>query len=436
MTFFVNLGYQFKLPGDVIPDGSILAASTMPMHQLQRRRIDKRYPHLNRRLFDPQLYLVGLDAFQSPKPCVKLATYPWIETNKEFDTYKSNLQTQQKWTEKALKQISAIWKQEEPKGETRIKEALEDCVEFQTSIGVEGIILPSILTSDLSTDYSVERDWLDLGIKVVRKQEDAAVLPVYATVAISDVCLTLVKPEENTLLEMITDVVSSREIDGVYLVVEQGGESDDVRCMTAKRSCRSLLELVHTFSKEAKLKVLVNYAGQFGFACRGAGADTWSSGWYKSLHRLRIRDKLQTGRAYPSFWSHRAAIDIHLEKDFDKIVKAGLLNHIRSGTLASKTLMEAAKKGVKVESVLPWRYRQSNVSTCREHYLQASINVEKKLKKKTDAKIRDTISKWLADAEDGTKKLESVLDVNRKTKISHVESWSSAFEDYRNNHGF
>ena len=58
MAFYVNLNNTFPRPASESIEGSVILASAMPMHQLERRRIDDRYPHMER-----QRLAVGIRQF-------------------------------------------------------------------------------------------------------------------------------------------------------------------------------------------------------------------------------------------------------------------------------------------------------------------------------------------------------------------------------------
>ena len=95
MSFLANLGYRFALPGDATSAGSIVLASALTSHQLLRRRFNQ-YPHMEQRLFDPQLYLATLDAGAARKHCAKLASYPWFGVD-GVDAYLSGEQRLGGW---------------------------------------------------------------------------------------------------------------------------------------------------------------------------------------------------------------------------------------------------------------------------------------------------------------------------------------------------
>lgn len=433
MAFYTTIGYAFDIPTTVKPQGSIILSSVMPMHQLLRRKM-KKLPFLNRRLFDPQLYLAGLEATSSPKPCVKLASYPWFGCT-AIDIYNSKEQSQATWSADALSNIATTWPGCAPTDTDVIKNAIADCIDFQTKIGCEAIILPSPLTVDPAAGYQEELLWLDLAQEYLSTTLPS-ILPIYATVAINDNCLRHLDAKNNPMLDMIADSVSARGVDGVYLVVEQGGESSDSRQCNSAKVLESLLHLVHVFSQDCGLAVVVNFVGAFGLACEAAGAQAWGSQWYKSLYRLRIQDKQAEGRAYPTYWTRKAAIDINLEKDFDSLNQLGLMSKLADKTGASAGLTSIIGTSTKTEDVPAWRYSQSNVKAIREHYCLSVIDAENELALRATLKEKcDYIQAWLDNASKEIINIQNKLKQNstklQKTQTGHVSAWAQAFKNYR-----
>lgn len=432
MSFYATIGYRFKLPGSVEPDGGVLLASSMPAPQLLRRRFDNRYPHLKRRIFDPQLYLAGLDPNASRRHCAILGSYPWFGVQ-GLEQYDSSEQKLSDWRQHAEKRIPKIWPRRVPNESRVVTAAVAESIDMQERLGCEAILLPSPLTVDQRSDYSLELVWLDAGLGAVPIENT---LPVFATVAISDVCLAYIDPEENGLLEAIADAVSARGVDGVYLVVEQATEPSNARLCGSSRTLASLLHLVHVFSQEAGLRVYVNFAGPFGLACVAAGAEMWSSAWYKSLVRLRVADTMAGGRAYPTYWTRAGCVDIHLESDFDSIRRGGMLPQIADRTLASEGLLRAAQQGKPVSAVPAWAYRQSNVTAAREHYYRSLMKGQEEMSLVPPQRRVEFVEDWLESASTVAERLEGRLyGTGGATRLQHVPAWLSAFQDYRRSHG-
>jgi len=433
MAFLTNLAYTFTLPQTVQPSGSILQASGLTMESLIRRKLKSQYPHMKKYLlFDPQLYLSGLDATQSPGHCTKLATYPWFEIP-GITKYDSDLQKQSDWKKELEKHITTIWTRKPPNDTSKVLNAVQYCIDFQRRLECDAIILPSPLTFDPATDYSNELMWLDLALDYIKsnKIDD---IPIYATVALSDICVRYAEPLSNLLLQMILDAVSARDINGVYLVIEQSSEPAGTRHFSNTRSLESALHLTHIFTHDCGIDVGVNYFGFYGLALEAAGAKFWSSGWYKSLYRLRLADKLAGGRAYPSYWSSVAAVDVHLQNDFDTLQNKGMIDSIATYTSASEGLLKAAKQNIPVSMVPAWEYRHSNVTATQEHYLLSAVQAEATHTNYVGKNRLDYVENWLIKANDQAQKIATVLGPMSFTKTDYIRAWLDAFQTYRRDH--
>jgi len=431
MAFYRNAGWSFKLDNKINPDGAIIVGSAVDYPSISRRKIDKKFSYMKNRYFDPQLYMDKIDPHESPKPCANLISYPWSKTKSviEFD---SDVFNQKEYKKDLLKRIIDIWNEKEPETEASIVDTVEKVINFQIAIGCEGIILPSPLTKDTSSDYSRELNWLDSGLTHIKK--NGIKLPVFATLAISDSCIRYSKTHENNFLDMITDTISSRKIDGVYFIVEQMSEPVDTRYLGNFNAILSSLELIHQFSVECRLKVIVNFFGPFGLVCSAVGASIWASDWYKSLIRYRLADKIGEGRARPLFWSMPMASDINLKNDIDTIQRSGHFQEVYNETNASKTLMLGLSSGKSVQDIPAWRYRISNNTAAMEHYRLSMIAANNELENSSFEKRLDTVQNWLSNASALVKKMEPILGDDSLTKTDHVAAWKDAFLAYRLSH--
>lgn len=435
MALNLNVGYHFKSPAIQHLHGSIILASAMPIHQLARRPFARKNfltknPHLQNRLFDPQLYLAELDVHRAPRPCAKLGSYPWF--NAGLDEYSSGELSQKDWMGNAAENIADQWLGGAPSDDANVENAVRATVDFQMEIGCRYIILPSPLTKDPATSYDVELSWLERGINYAKSV--AADIPIYATVALQDQCLNFAEPKNNTLLEMIADQVTARGVDGVYLIIEQGSEYDDARNCGSTRTLQSVLHFVHLVSQPGGTKVFVNSLGAFGLACLAAGASEWATGWYKSLYRIRLADIGSDGRVVPTYWSCPVATDIHLESDFDQVVKNNHLGTIETVTEASTGLHDAARRGIPVSRVTEWEYKLGNKNAPTDHFLNAVASFSHELILLPTPQRIQRVSDWLDTAATNAAQLRTVLGAGSKTKLNHVPAWASAFAQYRRDH--
>jgi hypothetical protein len=434
MSFLRSVGYQFSNPSDAEVDGGIILASKVAKPVLDRRidGLEDDYPHLNRRLLDPQLYLSRLEP-EAQKACMKLASYPWFDAN-GLDEYDSQKLTQKEWKDQAQADIRKVWPGKEPSSDSSITKCVASCIEYQLQLGVSEIILPAPLTSDASS-YSDELSWLDAGLEYI--DDNDIETPVLATIAIQDICLRYQSPSQNQLINTIADSVSAREVDGAYIVLEQSSEDSATRHCGSSNTLWSILSLVHQLARDAGITVGVNYLGAFGLACRAAGAAFWSSGWYKSLYRLRIADIKGKGRAYPRYWTFPAAIDIHLRSDLDRLANGNLVGTgpLDDVTPASEGLITALSQNRKVSDVADWVYRTSNVTAARDHYYHSVLKQERELGGRSATDMAQEIDEWLSEASKLTSNIVQTIGGQPETNLNHVQPWCDAFKSYRNQYG-
>src|SRR3954468_11982237 len=97
--YFAPARYQMTLPGDIDGvNGGIIFPAGVAYDALVRRNLEKKYPHLRRRLIDPQFYLATLLGAKCRTACVNLASYGWFAVDgfESYDTKKHGKQNQWK----------------------------------------------------------------------------------------------------------------------------------------------------------------------------------------------------------------------------------------------------------------------------------------------------------------------------------------------------
>jgi hypothetical protein len=425
--FFWPCRIHWTMPGKGVGvSGGIIYPIHLGYHTLRRRNIDKNYPHLTRRLLDPQLYLVGLDPYKCRKKCGYFASYPWFPT-KDISEYDSSQHKQRDWQNELTKNVHNLWLGQLPKKYNEIENTIDNCLKEQESLNCESFILPSLLTVDQSTDYRTEIQWLDAGLKRSKRINDKR--QNMATIAISDSCLRLIKPWENELIDLIVDQVSSRELDGAYIVLEQSHEQD-YYC-THHNTVGCLLRLAYGLKASGLKRIVVAYAGTAGFLALLAGADIWSSGWYLAERKLKLTNiEDSEGRAYPAYYSHNFASEIYAKNDIDSIYKNGLLPEIQELTDASKPLHKALKSGYKVDNVAEWRYKISNVTAAREHFLSSAINRTAEVANLGKDELLVYGLKWLEGARDLADIISKYDNRHKRTAVNHQSAWLRAFSEF------
>ncbi len=430
--FYHNTKFRFALAEGSPPlQGGIIAASAMPGDQLVRRvRAGfRQYPYLQHRLFDPQLYLCGLDKHIAGKTVVNLATQPWF-TSRKVPAYDSGEHgTIKNYKETYANALLESWTGEPFETEDAIQTGVRACIQYQLDLGCEGIILPSPLTTVASRSYEEETRWLDIGVSVVRELRLS--LPIYATVALSDGVLRGVNALRNPLINTITDQIASRdELAGAYVVVEQTTESG--YACNSKDVLLALLVISDDLSRGAGRRVIVNYIGTFGAVMSGAGTVIWASGYYRSQRRLRLTDYEESmGLAQPRLFSLGLVGDVGLEEDLPVAFAKGFGARLLKPTSdQSVPLLQALTAGTYPLSTPQWAYRSNNLTAATAHYLSINDRIANSLDTFELPRRREFVLRWLKNAASLAEQLSDLKMRPPITDSGHQSVWLSAFSDW------
>lgn len=427
--FYYNAKYKFALPGQSPSGiaGAIIAASAMPSGQLARRDFRK-YPYLQHRLFDSQLYLSSLDPNVSAKSVVNLASWPWFCPN-AVPEYDSGTHASVKhWKELHANTLLQSWSNRLPSDPQAIRSAARAAIQAQLALGCEMVILPGPLTTIATQQFATETEWIDAGLEVCRALKVAA--PVLATVAISDAVLRGVSPPQNPLLHTITNQLSARsDLAGAYIVVEQASETGYV--CTSRDTLLSLLLLIDDLIRGAGKTALVNYVGTFGAVASAVGASVWSSGYYLSQRRLKLADfEDKIARAMPRYHSLKLAGDVGLQVDLEHIYEQ-FGDRILTDTNDGVTLQQALAAGTYPGSAPEWEYAQSNITAAAGHYNEVAFRLGQLATLNQDRRI-ETVQRWLEGAVAWSGNLQRIgINQSSQTELVHQAVWLDAFRAWR-----
>ncbi len=428
IDYFACARFQMALPRGVAgdPDGGVIFAAGIPSHTLSRRKIDKTCPHLKRRLFDPQLYLAGLDASICPGACTNLISYRWFSGNGN-NQYESKKHTQLEWKAAIRKRIVNLWPGAIPTEPGSVDAAISDAIALQNALECEAIILPAPLTTEPTQDYGESLEWIDRGLRIAR--DSAPGFDRLVTIALSDSCLRGSNPKANTMLDLVVDQITAREPEGAYVVVEQA--SEEGYYITHSNTVGALLQLVKGLRDGGIRRIHVSLAGTTGFLTLGAGATDWSAGWYRSTRRLRLVDfEEHEGRAVPTYYSHPLAGELHLERDLDAVVASGLFSEIEDRTPAAQGLLRAVAQGKPVAAVPNWQHRIGNVTAARAHFKSAMIRETHRVRDLPDSARATHMKSWLSNAVDLAARVREIGPLNARSANRHQPAWLKAFEEF------
>lgn len=267
--------------------------------------------------------------------------------------------------------------------------------------------------------------------------------PLYATVALSSPLFSQDDKAISERLSAIANAVTAREFDGIYLVFVQTGESGVSKHATDERALYHILRFISLLKRSDPVpSIIVNGMGFFGLICRAVGADAIGVGWFRKQYRIHHADyknretyinkngeEVSTQRAHPRYWTNQVLGDIGLHKDFDKLVKKGMLNDIQDDTVACEDLLGIARRGKTVEHVDAWS--KNNVTASREHFLRSCIKAERKLAAMSYQERLDYMSQWLEKATALERAVTTALRSGSTSYTDHVIVWRKAFERFR-----
>ena len=427
-NFYVTAKFQMALPKGVTGvNGGIIMPSKAALHTVERRELDDDYPHLATRFLDPQVYLSTLNAATARSSCARLASWGWFPST-ALPSYDSSKQRQADWQRDAEQSIIGGWTGIPPTADADIEDCIRITADVQKRLGCTGIILPSPLTADPHSKFDTEVHWLEAGLEIAGRVTPG--MRRYASIALSDSCLRGVDPWNSILLDAVLDQVTAREPEGVYLLIELANE--DLYYATDPNTVGAVLRLVDGFKRSGIEDVIVAYVGTVGLMALAAGADGWTSGWYRGERRMRLRDYYSDeGRAYPAYYSHPLAAEFHMDSDLDRTAAGGFLPRVADQTFASAGLLQALQAGKGASAAIEWQYRQTNIEASKQHFLSACVRETAALGALDEQGRLDAVMHWLENAAALANELYAkVGGFNARTSLNHQHSWLAAFQKY------
>jgi hypothetical protein len=392
--FALNLGYRWNL-----------ASTTAGIHDVIYLPQGNSRPRLQRAprteaqgvLFDPQLYLAGLDAEQCTKACVRLASFPWFGVN-ELEAFDSGTGKLTDWEAASRAVIAELWTATPPDGDNAIATACRDVIEFQVGLGCSAIILPSPLITEREDEAQVPAQWLDAAVEAARELEVGQ--PLLASVALTETVLNDSAFLPAGFLDTVVDQVSSRPgIDGVYIVIAQIDARHPFQ--TDARVYRAYLHLCRAFAYLNYDTILTNFADVFGLVCLGVGATGLATGQSHALRRLALSglEDEGFGKALPHLYSHRAVAEFLSESHLGPIAATRLLRPIRDTTRYSAALMGELARGGSASNLPRWAESQNNNNEASKHFLNRIASETEDLLQGSLAEREERVRAWLEDAD-------------------------------------
>ena len=432
MVYFAVDANQFTPPPG-IPDiaGSIVIASKRKLEHVGNATF-RRHPYRTRFLFDPQLYLSGLDPTRSRSRCINLSTYDWFDTGDLSFKRTDKSFTKKAWNEKLREIIDQYWTGRLFTNQSDIDDAVKCVCNVQRHAGAEAVVLASPLTTNPNSDLQVELEWIDRGI--VASKAIAPDAQLLATVALAESALIGIDAFENALIDTIIDQLTSRDIDGVYIVITSNSQ---MYYLGEGTIVGALLRLTDGFKRGGMKRVVINYATLAGILTLATGADTLCTGWHRSERRLNLQDLVgaESDRlAYPAYYCDQLASEINISDDLPKLAKAKVLDNFMDVTTFSAPLLKGIARGIvpKDGAIPQWDYRGGITGEAAAHFATSvSKHVAYMSGLADDGKRVKSVKKWLTTADGLVGKLMSVIkDLHQRTEVAHQRTWLRVFEDF------
>lgn len=305
---------------------------------------------------------------------------------------------------------------------------VQSSIDFQNEIGATHLVLPSPLTRE-NNGLVNEMMWIDAGIDAASDIEK----PLYATLAISDLCLREDGSENNELIQTAVDQITARdEIDGVYFVLERYAPTS--KRISNKNVAEAILTLSHLFGNEAEIDFFVNYCGDYGLIALGAGATHFASNNTTKGRRLHFADYIRRGGGgtYPNFFSIACLSELRSKTDLEKIRDEDLLRYMTGdNSTFSEDLFTALQNGDLVDTVPEWAETINNVAEASNHYIELMTNTAERVASLPNTERVKNIRRMLLDAYRNMMLLNEVIENEPLYENGdHLKIWGSAFDKY------
>lgn len=422
--FLLNRGHITKIDSSLNLEGIVVSASALHMPVIERRALSD----TNIRIFDPQMYF-PLDRNESCSSTYnKLATYPWYNPSAPiFDScelkitdFKANV---------ASDEIHLDISHPEEDGE--LINRIEECINFQNSLEVSHLIIPTTLVDDPEDQFTIQLDWINKGLEICENYDR----PKLITLALADNVLLSKNFEENELLQTIIDNLTTYDnADGFYIVISRSNPTNHI---TERKIVQAVLELSYILGHRMQKEVFFNFIDSLGFLALAAGASYFASGYTNKEKRLNFfdfEDSSSGGAPLPHFYSYSLIGDLYSKRDLEKLKDSHLLNLISNDfTSHSQNLNNALTTNINVNSVPDWAETRNNISKAKLH--RADLQ-DIKARYITSLPFEERISyalSWLQQAEINTTYISERFKNNPISEdFRHITVWRNCFENFIN----
>lgn len=417
--FALNEGYQWQSVNfaDTLHGVVYLAAANDAARMRRKPLGDFAW-----QLFDPQLYLAGLEGRACPKVCARLASFPWFAVPEVTD-YESGEGPQRQWQQALQEHVKTNWPGVAP-DEDEIADAARSAIEFQADRGCTHLLAATPLITDREDEGATAAVWLDAALEAAESLDVGQ--PIVATVAVAETVLNEAAFASGGFLDTIVDQVTAREgLRGAYIVVAQSQKRHPLSA--SNLVTRAYAHLTRGFSAFGYQFVFVNFADAFGVACVGLGASGFATGPSQNLRRLWLGGFVEEGGGFalPHLYSHRAVAEFLPERELDVLARLNLLRRVTDTTVFSRELFQALNRGRSASTVPNWAESRNNVTSAVRHFIARMIAEGASYAAVSQAQRSNRAESWLDDAVVNQEFLVSRLVGQLETKptFAPVAEW-------------
>ncbi len=412
---FHNVGYHWGAAAKSC-DGYIIQACGVDSALLMNARQDHDVLKGNA-LFDPQLYFAGLDPVKCINAVSRLATYPWFLSNAPpFDAEKMRPSEFRKEVADVLSLYIKV-----PSESDGIKTAIAECVGMQRNLGLKSIVIPAPLIDETGLNTYIK--WIDSAI-----ENDCVGDRDLVTLAICSGSFA----RSEVFIDCIIDNISSREaIRGVYVVVISDTASKRIEDQAV---AEGLLRLSYELGRVVGLKVIINYADDFGLFCRAFGATAFGTCYDLKGRRAYYPDYEETdgwGYRYPYFYSNSLFCDFLSNDHLNQFRNAELLWFFdEDKTDSSRALLTALKEGKSANEVPQWRQEHNRIEAAKEHRMELLTIVNNSIDAcDGNEQVRLGVQK-IRQAHLRAEYCKGRILPGVTRNLSHIEVWKNACEGF------
>ena len=390
--FALNEGWQWKAAEfSENLNGVVYLATGNNAEKMRRRPLGD----FAWQLFDPQLYLAGLDGADCAKVCARLASYLWFGVPGVPD-FQSSEESQNSWQQAVQEHVKANWPGKAPEDE-EILHAARAAIEFQADRGCTHLLAATPLIAEREDEAATAAQWIDAALEAASDLDIGQ--PVIATVAVAEAVLNDASFMEGGFLDTIVDQVTSRTgLAGVYIVVAQTLKRHPL--CAPESVTRTYAHLTRAFANFGYDFIFVNFADVFGVACLGLGASGFATGSSQALRRLCPAAFLDEGGGLPlpHLYSHRSVAEFLPERELEKIAKLNYLRRVTDTTVYSRDLLQALVHNRPASGVAAWAESKNNVTAAGRHFIARMIAEGTAYAESSPAQRFTRAESWLDDA--------------------------------------